>query len=351
MCKHILHRLVFSASFFLLLVFAISFIADAQPAPKPWPIRVVVIVTFPGEYQLWGDREKLSETVDLPGVSLPLHTNTEHTVLGMISGTSLTNATASTILLGLDPRFDLTHAYFIINGIAGVDPQDGSIGSAAWADFVVGDVMRELDPREMPAAWPYGLFPNGAAAANPATVRPANNILGSNVFPLNPKLVKWAFQQTHDLKLIDDPSAAALRAAYVGYPNAQRPPFVLIGDDFASDHYWHGKILTQFANDWVRVYTGDKGNFVMTEMEDSGFMNALTRLDAMHRIDMNRVMVLRTASNYSMQPPDGTAYDSLTTRYPQGGKLAFESAWLCGSTVAHAILANWEKFQNHIPGE
>ena len=343
-----LHRLISSAALFLFIAAAGL---SAQPAAKPWPIRVVIITTFPGEYRLWGEREHLTETLDMPGNIQPLHVNPDHTVLGMISGVALSNSTASTLLLGLDPRFDLTHAYFIINGIAGVDPEDGSIGSAAWADFVVGDVMRDLDPREAPAGWPYGLFPNGAETANPKEVRPANSIFGSNVYALNSKLVAWAFQQTRGLKLLDDPSAVAVRAAYIGFPNAQRPPFVLIGDDFASDHYWHGKIPTQFANDWVRVYTGGKGNFVMAEMEDSGFMNALTRLDAMHRVDLNRVLVLRTASNYSMQPPGMAAYDSLTAHFPEGGKLAFESAWLCGSTVLHKILVNWDTFIDHIPGE
>jgi purine nucleoside permease len=339
----------------VLIVLLLASPARAQTRPqtpsKPWPVRVVVIATFPGEFQLWQEREHLSETIDLPGVVLPLHTNPEHTILGMISGTSLINSAASTIALGLDPRFDLTHAYFLINGIAGIDPQAGTIGSAAWANFVVGDVMRELDPREAPADWPYGLFPNNAATANPATVRPSNSVFSSNVFALNPKLVAWAFQQTRDLKLPDDPQVAPIRTAYVGYPNALHPPSVLIGDTFASDHYWHGKILTQFARDWVRVYTGGKGTFVMTEMEDSGFMNSLVRLDAIHRVDINRVLVLRTASNFSMQPPGTSAYDSLTAHFPGGGKLGFESAWACGSVVVHKILADWGKMYEHIPGD
>ena len=320
--------------------------AQAPIASKPWPIRVVVIATFPGEFQLWGEREKLTESVPLPGVALPLYTNPERTVLAMVSGTTLINASASVMALGLDPRFDLTHAYFILNGIAGVDPQDGSIGSAAWANYVVGDVMREVDKSEVPADWPYGFFMIGASAPNTVSSRP-----NDNVFALNPKLTAWAYELTRNLKLLDDPDAAAFRASWTGYPNAQRPPFVLIGDDFASDHYWHGKVLTQFANDWVKLNTGGKGNFVMTEMEDSGFMNSLVRLDAIHRVDINRVMVLRTGSNYSMERAGDTALQSVNAQYVGGGKIAEESAWLCGSTVMHNLLANWDKYHDHIPGE
>jgi purine nucleoside permease len=38
------------------------------------------------------------------------------------------------------------------------------------------------------------------------------------------------------------------------------PPFVLKGDNLGSSTYWHGKIMTQWANDWVKMWTGGKGN-------------------------------------------------------------------------------------------
>ena len=344
--------------FLLLLLLSLAPTASPQPTQlQPWPIRAVVVATFeigadtgdtPGEFQFWVEREHLDEVIDFPGGVHPLRTNREHTVLAMLSGTTLVNATASMMALGLDPRFDLSRAYFLINGIAGVDPHDASIGSAAWANYVVGDVAREIDPRDAPAAWPYGLFPVGADGPKPSAV-PAAPWTRSNLYVLNPRLAAWAFQQTRALSLGDDPVVAAFRAGFKGYPNAQRPPFVLMGDTFASDYYWHGVIMTQYANDWVSLYTGGKGNFVMTEMEDSGFMQALERLDKMHRVDLARVMVLRTGSNYSMPAPGHTAVESVTAPYI-GSKLALESAWLCGSTVLHRILNNWATTAEHIPG-
>jgi purine nucleoside permease len=334
----------------------LSLSAAAQPARIP--IRAVIVTTFeigddtgdiPGEFQFWAEREHLSESLPFPGGVHPLRLNAEHTVLGMVSGTTLTNATASMMALGMDPRFDLTHAYFLIDGIAGVDPNHASIGSAAWARFVIGDVTRLIDEREAPADWPYGFFPVGSVAPNPPKID-APAWFHSNLYPLNAKLAGWAFQQTKDLKLADDPKVAAFRADYTGYPEAQRPPFVLLGDSFASDYFWHGKILNQFAEDWVKQFTGGKGSFVMTEMEDSGFMTAVERLDRMHLVDQNRVMVLRTGSNYSMPRPGHTAVESLTAPYI-GKNLALESAWLCGSTVLHRILKDWPQTANHIPGE
>jgi purine nucleoside permease len=346
-----------------LCVFTCFFSAAAQ-SPKPWPIRAVVIVTFevgndtgdvPGEYQLWVEREHLDEVLDFPGGPQlppgqhPLRTNKDHTVLGMLSGTTLVNATASMMALGLDPRFDLSHAYILINGIAGVDPNVASIGSAAWAQYVVGDVVREIDPREAPKEWPYGLFPTGAMAPNP----PANTAPTwhrSNLYPLNAKLAEWAYAQTKALSLGDDPKVAQFRAGFTGFPNAQKPPFVLLGDSFASDYYWHGAIMNKFAEDWVKLWTDGKGTFAMTEMEDSGFLGAIERLAPLHRVDRDRVMVLRTGSNYSMQRPGHLPVESLTAPYI-GGRIALESAWFCGSTVLHKLLADWPASYAHIPGD
>lgn len=340
----------------LVLVFVLAgFAARAQ---APWPIRAVIVTTFeigkdtgdaPGEFQFWVEREHLEEVVEFPGGVHALRTNKQHTILGMVSGTTLVNATASMMALGLDPRFDLTHAYILINGIAGVDPHVASIGSAAWAEYVIGDVAREIDPREAPKEWPYGLFPTSAKQPNPPELEdPVWH--RSNLFPLNAKLVHWAFLQTRALKLGDDPKVAAFRAEYKDTPNAQRPPFVLIGDTFASDYYWHGVLMTRYAEDWVRLWTRGKGTFAMTEMEDSGFMEAIDRLQAMHRVDANRVLVLRTGSNYCMERPGHDAVESLSEPYI-GKNLALESAYRVGSAVIDYLVAHWETTREHVPAQ
>ena len=335
----------------------------AQTPVKPWPIRAVVIVTSevgkdtgdtPGEYQFWVEREHLDEVLEFPGGpnlpegQHPLRTNKDHTILGMLSGATIANATASTMLLGLDPRFDLSHAYILINGAAGVDPSWGSIGSAAWARYVISDVAREIDPREMPKEWPYGRLPIWAREPNQRDPNSPRQGDLSDLYPLNEKLANWAYDQSKEINLGDDTELKAFRAEYVGFSNAQRPPFVALGDTFASNVFWHGKIMTQFAEDWVHLWTDGKGVFAMADMEDAGFMAAIERLGRMHRVDPQRVMVLRTASNYSMQPPGHDAAQSLTRSYSDGG-MAAESAWRCGSTVLHRILADWPNTYGRIP--
>jgi len=335
----------------------------AQSTPAPIPIKVVIATTFengadtgdkPGEFQFWVEREHLDRTLPFPGGVHPLRTNATGDVLGIVTGMTIGPSAASIMALGLDPRFDLTHAYWLLAGIAGVDPNVASVGSAAWAKWIVTDIRQEMDPREAPADWPYGILAIGAlrAAQPPDPARTWGT--EPRAYPLNAALADWAFSLTKDTPLqipvIDTPEVKAFRATYTGFPNAQRPPFVLQGDTLSSDSYWHGVILNHWAEDWVRIHTQGRGRFTMTAMEDSGIAEALTRLDQMHRADFRRFLDLRTASNYSEQAPGHSAAESITAPYI-GGIPALESAYRVGSPVVHEILVHWEHYKDRLPGE
>jgi purine nucleoside permease len=323
---------------------------------KPWPVKVVIVTTFepgedtgdaPGEFQYWVEREHLVEKLPFPGGVRALRTNATHDVLGIVTGMTLVNAGPSMMALGLDPRFDLSHAYFLVAGIAGIDPKLGSISSAAWASYVVGDISRQIDSREAPADWPYGLFVIGSKAPN---VLPATS-MSNDLYELNGKLAHWAYEHTKAVKIPDNAATVESRAGWVGseYPNAAAAPVIFEGDSFASDTYWHGKVMTQYARDWVKLWTGGRGTFAMTNMEDSAIAEAMLRLDRLHKVDSKRLMVLRVASNYSMQRPGKTAIESVTAPYIRS--TAFESTWLVGSTVVHELIAKWSLYRDHIPGE
>ena len=107
--------------------------------------------------------------------------------------------------LGLDPRFDLTHAYFLVAGIGGIDPQMGSLASAVWSDYIVdGDLAHEIDAREIPKDWKTGYVPLGKSTPyeQPRTARFGDD---GNVYHLNTALVDWAFNLTKDTELPDTP--------------------------------------------------------------------------------------------------------------------------------------------------
>ena len=324
-------------------------------------VKAVVVTMFeigndtgdtPGEFQNWVEREKLSKVYPLPTAFHDIRTNGKG-LIGILTGEGTAKAASSIMALGNDPRFDLTKAYWLVAGIAGIDPADGSLGSAAWAEWVVdGDLVNEIDARNIPSDWPYGYFAIGSSGPNkkPAPGQGMEQVF----FHLNPTLVEWAYQLTKDIELKDLPQMAKYRAQYVDYPNAQKPPFVLKGDDVAAATFWYGTFLNQWANDWVKLWSNGKGNFVTTDQEDTGTLQSLTFLAKAGLIDFNRVMVLRTASDYSapsrnMNTAKTFATQSVTGVYP-GYDSSIESAYRVGSTVIHGIINNWKKSEQTIPG-
>jgi purine nucleoside permease len=118
----------------------------------------------PGEFQTWVEQLPLPEKLSFPQGYRDLRYNPEKGVLGIVTGVGTARAAASIMALGMDRRFDLSRAYWLVAGIAGVNPNEASIGSAAWAEWVVdGDLGFEIDAREIPAGWPTGFIPLGRA--------------------------------------------------------------------------------------------------------------------------------------------------------------------------------------------
>lgn len=341
----------------LLSALTLALQAHAESSSAPILIKVVVVSMFeigkptgdvPGEYQFWVERQKLDHIYPFPLGEYDLRMN-DHGLLGICTGGGTSNATASIMALGLDSRFDLSKAYWVIAGIAGGDPQDVSLGTAAWARHVVdGDLLYEIDAREIPATWPYGLLPLGAKQPNGKSTGWTVDTIH---FLLNAKLAEWAYAVTKDHPVADSPGIAAFRKLYTGYPNAIRPPFVTLGDNLSASTYWHGDKLNQWANDWMHLQAGKESNFMMADMEDSGTLTALRRLARTHRVDLDRVLVLRTASNYSMQPKGKAAAWSTTAPYPEDGRPALEAAYQVGNQVVQKLINGWPVYRDKLPGQ
>lgn len=339
-----------------LMLGALAMLASVSTFAAPIEVKVVVVTMFEigadtgdlaGEFQLWRERQKLDERIPFAHHH-DLYLNRETGVLGMVTGVGTANAATAVMALGLDPRFDLSKSYWLIAGIAGVDPADASIGSAAWAEYLVdGDLAHEIDSREIPADWPTGYFARGTRKPyDPKKPEPTGEM-----FRLNPKLTEWAYQRTRAIKLQDSPELQKTRAAFTGYPNAQKPPFVLKGDNLAGMTFWHGKLLNDWADQWVSYWTDRKGNFVTSAMEDTGSFQALTYLHPTKKIDKERVMVLRTASNYTMPPPGVSAAEHLLKENEgyAGLQASIEAAYQVGSAVVNEIASHWAKYREHTP--
>jgi purine nucleoside permease len=325
---------------------------------KPIPVKVVVVTMFergedtgdaPGEYQLWVEREHLDQVLPMPGGYRHVRMNGAG-VLGMVTGVGTAKAAASVMALGLDPRFDLTRAYWLVAGIGGGDPADVSLGSGVWVEHVVdGDLAYEIDAREIPADWPTGMVP--LRKTKPYQL-PVKDEFEGEVYSLNPRIVNWAYALTRSAKLEDTEKLQKSRARFEGFPNALKPPFVAKGDTISASTFFHGRLMDEWANRWVSYYTGGKGNYMISAMEDTGTLQALTFLSRAGKADLGRVMVLRTVSNFDMQAPGTTASDSLSTM-TFGAYSAYmpalEAAQRLGHIVVARIVENWAQFSGGLP--
>jgi purine nucleoside permease len=347
-----MHLRCLLASFLFLPLVVTSAVEVIRP-------KVVVVTMFeagkdtgdtPGEFQFWVERENLTQVLPFPQGYRDLRMNAEGTVLGVVTGVGTAKSAATIMALGMDARFDFSKTYWLVAGIAGIDPHDGPLGSAVWAEWLVdGDLAHEIDAREMPAGWTTGYIP---LRKKRPYEQPADRSEGE-AYRLDPGLVEWAYQLSKDTPLADTESMQKRRALYTGYPKAQRPPLVMKGDNLSSMTYWHGKILNQWANDWVKYYSEGTGNYVTTAMEDTGTMQSLTFLARAKRVDVQRVLVLRTASNFDMQWPGGDAAESLSGEKLGPGYSAYlpslEAAHRVGSVVVHELVKRWSTYENQIP--
>ena len=331
---------------------------------QPITVKVVVVNMFEigedsgdkaGEFQLWKEGQALNTQYEFPQGFHDLYLNKETGVLGMVTGMGTARATAAIMALGLDPRFDLTQAYWLVAGIAGVDPHDASIGSAVWATWLVdGDLAHQIDARETPKDWATGYFPLFSHGPyTDKTVNDTSHQPNGEVYKINAELADWAYHLTKNTPLTDYPKMQKLRAKYVNYPNAQLPPFVLKGDHMAASTFWHGKLLNEWANSWSAFWSNNEANFVTSGMEDTGSYQALTYLDKAGKADKNRFMVLRTASNYSMPPDSLSAAENLKMESGEDGfagmQSSLESAYSVGSIVVNNIVANWPTYKDTLP--
>jgi len=331
-------------------------------APAPLEIRVVVVTTFevgndtgdePGEFQNWVEHYPLNDILPFPQGYRSLRYNAKDHVLGIVTGAGKASAAASIMALGLDPRFDLTKAYWILAGIAGINPNRASVGSAVWASHIVdGDLAYEIDGREIPADWVTGIVAYDRAKPFEQPAPPIVSDNGTQAYDLSGELAAWAFELTRNLNLPDDDKLKAARAGYPDLPNAQRPPFVLKGDTLTADRFWIGVRMTDWAEKWVPYWTKGEGRFTTSAEEDSAYLQALTFLAHAGRVDLARVLDLRSGSDYCL-PPKGTSAADFLKSEATGNYAAYaeaiENAYRVGSPVVRELARHWPLYRQTVP--
>ena len=324
--------------------------------------RVVIVAYFeigadtgdqPGELQFWVERDHLDRSFQVPGMSRPVRANAAGSEVAVTIGPGNINPAVNLMALGADPRFDLRQSHWLIAGIAGISPHDGTVGSAVWTDYVIdGDLAKEIDPREKPPSWPDGFVSlDGVTPADPPNPSWEDDVRqwsGSaaranrrgNVIRLNSDLLHWAFSLTRDIALPESPSERALRLRYHAFAGAATGPHVQIGANLATETFWHGALMDAWAHRWVQFETHGVARLGTTAMNDTGALLALHALTLQGKTDWNNVLLLRTASNFDMPPPGVTAAANLAAER-HGAYTGYLPALEAAYTVGHRIVDSW----------
>ena len=277
----------------------------------------------------------------VPGLS-PLFPDAHCTEAGDVcqvtTGEGQINAASSIMALAFSPLFNLTKTYFMIAGVAGINPTCGTSGSVAFSRYAVEvSLQYEIDPRDIPSNYSTGYIPQGTEAPNEY---PAY-IYGTEVFELNENLRDLAISLASKANLTDTSPAKTYRAQFPSTALASNPPSVFAGDTASSDNWFSGATLGDaFANFTVLVTNGT-GRYCMTAQEDNGCLEALLRADFAGYVDFSRVMLTRIASDFDRPPPGVSVAQNLIYEDFGGLNLAYDNMYAAGIEIVKDIRVNW----------
>jgi purine nucleoside permease len=306
----------------------------------PDQIRVLVLTMFEREFEPWERHFGFSEVITFPGGPRDLLMDRSRGILLAMVGVGAAEAAASTVAIGLDPRFDLTDAYIILVGIGGGDPNVVQLGSVVVGDAILdSDLAHEIDAREIPAEWSFGRFPLFRKV--PFEQPPGPN--RGELLLLDDELIERVLDIAHSVALVDPAELDTLRQEYADWSEGLGLPQVVQGAVLAGSTLWHGTHLNQWAAEWASYWTEGQRTFAVSSMEDAGIGTALRRLTAMGRLNVRNAVVLRGICNFTVQPSNLSAADSLAREEASNYSAiepAVENAYLVGSAVARALGAD-----------
>ncbi|WWD21142.1 hypothetical protein CI109_105623 [Kwoniella shandongensis] len=333
------------------LVAPLGAIASPTPAPhaqdergmeKRWyPIapKVMIVSMFAPE-DVWRKNLNLSQNVTLPGLS-PLFPNVgcndDGSICHMVTGESEINAACSVMSVLLASEFDLRKTYFLVAGIAGVNPFTGTLGSVGFARYAVQVALAyEIDARQIPSNWSTGYFLFGSDEPG----QPATTIYGTEVYELNTNLRETIMGYTDGVTLNDTATAAAYRANF-DYSPANQPPQIFKGDVSTSDAYFAGSMLTEAFGNITQIWTNGTGEYALTAQEDNATFEAMVRAHTAGKMDFGRVILMRTASDFDRAPPNQETVFAFETN--QGGfSPAIANIYVAGLPIVEGIINDWD---------
>ncbi|KAI0829555.1 putative purine nucleoside permease [Hypoxylon sp. FL0890] len=315
--------------------------------------KVVIVSMFSPEAEVWyrnlpnstvGDI--LANNITVPGLS-PLyphvHCNERGEVCQFTVGESEINAAVSMTALVLSGLFDLSKTYFLLAGIAGINPKLGTLGSVALSRFSVQVALQyEIDAREMPTNFSTGYLPYGAYAPNeyPST------IYGTEVMEVNENLRDAAAALAQRAELADSVGAADYREKYRedsgAYAAATNGPSVIRCDTATADVYYSGTLLSEAFENTTKLWTNQSTiTYCASAQEDSATLQALMRAAVWGSVDFSRAILMRTGSDFDRPPPSISAFQHLRIMDQNGFDIAIQNIYLAGVEIVKGIVTDW----------
>jgi len=330
----------------VLCLLSLLSITNARETIKP---KVFIIDMFGDEGDSWLDIPQfnlLAQNITVSGFS-PIfpdaHCTKDGSICQVVTGEAEINAASSITALVHSPAFDLTSTYFLIAGIAGVNPKVASIGSVTFARYAVQVALQfEFDAREKPADFPTGYVPQGSVAPG----QYPQTIYGTEVFELNTALRTLAVQFARKASLNDTEATQQARMAFANssiYEAATKPPSVIECDTATSDNFWTGVLLGEAFENTTTLFTNGTGVYCTTQQEDNGTLEALLRATLSGLVDFSRIIHMRTASDWDRPSPGESAATNLFLPDAPGFEPAIMNIMLAGVEVVQGIVNNWEQ--------
>ncbi|KJZ75398.1 hypothetical protein HIM_05324 [Hirsutella minnesotensis 3608] len=285
--------------------------------------------------------------VSTPGMSMlfphVLCTKSGH-VCQVTLGEGEINAASTMMAIVLSHRFDLSQTYFLMAGIAGVNPIRATLGSVALSRFAVQVALQlEIDPRSLPANWTTGYIPYGRDYPyDYPTIT-----YGTEVFEVSERLREAAYSLASRATLVDDAVSRQYRSRYAAadrdsYDMATRPPSVVKCDCTTSDVYFSGTLLARTFEKTTEIWTNGSGIYCMTAQEDNATLEVLVRAAVGGLVDFSRVIIMRAGSDFDRPPPGVSDWEHLIKVDQNGFHIAVDNIYNAGIEIVKGILADWE---------
>lgn len=326
--------------------------------------KFMIISLFAPEAEPWYDNgdcfNLLAHNISLPGLSPTypaVHCSEDYDVCQIITAEAEINAASTISALVLSPQFNLTKTYFMIAGIAGINPNQGSIADVTFARYVISVALQyEFDAREKPDNFSTGYFPLGS---NTPQEYP-QSIYGTEVFEVNDALRQAVIEYAKKAALNDSASAQAYRSQYPTIA-AKQSPSVRACDVATSDVFYSGALLGDAFADYTTLVTNGSGIYCTTAQEDTAILEPLLRGAVANKSDFSRIIVMRTASNFERPHPGESILQNLVyeesgvstihhqfikavmyLHVAKGFDPSVRNLYLAGIEIVNAVVSNWD---------